>query len=80
MTPHESCITTGFLSVMTTNKFETWNASSFNDDSALIDNSSFSELIRIYGLEIVLIWTAAILKKRICVFSENLQVAQKAAR
>ena len=44
-----------------------WSYSAWDDRKALIANASLLELVRLFGVEAVLLWNAVVLKKRILV-------------
>jgi hypothetical protein len=79
-----TAILEAFLAVSVTNKYENsagkWDGTTFDDDDALIKNSGLKDLIKIHGLEVVMIWNAAILKKRIAVYGDSLDSAQRVVR
>lgn len=70
----------GYLSIFTTgsftNKIGSFLTSSYNDDdaiSAAVSSNTIKELIDSFGQEIIILWNAILLKKRILVFDENLE-------
>jgi len=60
-----------FLKCSTAGKLEGWDKSKFDDRQAFLKNCSMKALIKMFGIETIILWTGIILKKRIIVFAEN---------
>lgn len=50
-----------------------WRASAYDPKRALLDNSSLLGVVRLFGQEILKLWTAVLLKKRVVVYCPVLQ-------
>jgi hypothetical protein len=63
-----------------TNKIGTYDSLSYNDTDALIKESSLKELSNMLGVEMVVLWNAILLKKRILVVGDNIDILLNVVR
>mmetsp|Transcript_17122 Transcript_17122/g.28607 ORF Transcript_17122/g.28607 Transcript_17122/m.28607 type:complete len:352 (+) Transcript_17122:49-1104(+) len=61
----------GYLSVHATGKFKAFDMANFRDEDAQLSECCLKEIIRMLGLEAVVLWNAVLLKKRILVSSDG---------
>jgi hypothetical protein len=70
----------GFLSILTLASFADFSESQFDAADAKKSCSPVGWLIELFGVEVVLIWTAMLLKKRVVVFSNKVVEMQRLLR
>eukprot|EP01103_Thecamoeba_quadrilineata_P014203 TRINITY_DN4169_c0_g1_i1.p1 TRINITY_DN4169_c0_g1~~TRINITY_DN4169_c0_g1_i1.p1 ORF type:complete len:354 (-),score=60.75 TRINITY_DN4169_c0_g1_i1:44-1105(-) len=76
----------GYLSVVTTGSVDGGELGIFEDSNPKFElrkvylASSIREVIRMFGLESILLWTALLMEKRVVVYSEDLNVLLRAIR
>lgn len=61
----------GYLSVYTSQKFKSFNMSKYQDSDAYLSSSCIKDIVRMIGLESVVLWNAVLLKKRILVIDTS---------
>jgi hypothetical protein len=73
-----------YLSVYTTGAFAgpqgSWNAATFPDNRALISGCSIKNTVSMFGMEIVLLWNALVLKKRVVIYCDSMEELQHFTR
>lgn len=73
-----------YLSIITTNEYNGGEAGSYNDGDIDVRKSllvtSIKDVIRMFGIEIILIWSAILMKKRVVVYSEKLSILLRVIR
>jgi len=62
-----------YLSVFIRGKYESFNTADYDARRALLV-TSIKDVIKMFGLEIILVWSAMLMKKRIVVYSSSLAV------
>ncbi len=74
----------GYLSIHTTGKYSNaagnFSEVSFKDENVVKFESNLKDLVQKIGVEIVIIWNAVLLKKRILVVSDNVAYLQQTLR
>ena len=70
----------GFLSVLTLSSFGEFAESRYDAVDAKKSSAPIGWLIELFGVEVVLIWTAMLLKKRVVVYSNKLPEVQRLIR
>lgn len=63
-----------------TNKIGTFDSLSYNDTDAFIKESYLKELSNMLGVEMVVLWNAVLLKKRILVVGDNIDILLNVVR
>jgi hypothetical protein len=83
-TGEPTSILQAYLSVYTTGSFsgpkDSWNSSMYPDNRALISGCSIKETVSMFGMEIVLLWNALVLKKRVVMYCDSMEELQQLAR
>merc|ERR1712232_808698 len=69
----------GFLRVLTVGKLGEFDKSDYPDRDALLA-TSIKDIIKIFGIEIILLWNALMMKKRIIVFCDKSSTLLRAIR
>ena len=70
----------GFLSILTLSSFGDFAESRYDAADAKKASSPIAWLIECFGVEVVLIWTAMLLKKRVVVYSNKVSELQRLLR
>ena len=70
----------GYLSIMTLSSFGGFSENRFAVEDAKRGAAPIGWLIELFGVEVVLLWTALLLKKRVVVYSNKLTELQRCLR
>jgi len=73
-------ILTGFLSIFRSGNFGKFVLSDFSDQRKAFFAYSIKEVIKMFGLEVILLWVAMLLKKRVVVYSDRLSALMNVVR
>ena len=69
----------GFLKVLTTGTLADFNKVDFPEAQSYIA-TSIKDVIRLFGMEIILLWAALMMKKRVVVFGDKLTTLLRVIR
>merc|ERR1712000_778174 len=69
----------GFLRVLTSGKVGNFDKDDFPARDALLA-TSIKDIIKIFGIETILLWTALMMKKRVAVYCDKIQTLLRVIR